>query len=174
MSDAEFWTLIESTKKTDPDEHAEQLTTKLAKLEPKQILAFGRVWERLHTAAYSWPLWGAAYLINGGCSDDGFIDFRSWLLLRGEADYSAARTDPDTLAKLRIEPDEASCECYPATKAYGRATGQTDTSAYYDALKAEFGALPAENEPVGESWDFDDEAQMKVRLPKLFKKFGGG
>lgn len=31
--------------------------------------------------AYRRDLWAAAYHANGGCSDDGFIDFRIWLIL---------------------------------------------------------------------------------------------
>ncbi|MFI0445410.1 DUF4240 domain-containing protein [Actinomadura sp. 6N118] len=29
--------------------------------------------------AYRHPLWNAAYLIEGGCGDDGFMDFRDGL-----------------------------------------------------------------------------------------------
>ena len=54
--------------------------------------------------AYTWDLWGAAYLINGGCSDDGFAYFRSWLISRGRAAYEEAVRDPDSLADL-VDPD---------------------------------------------------------------------
>ena len=39
--------------------------------------------------AYSWPLWGAAYVINGGCSDDTFTDFRAALISRGRQAFEA-------------------------------------------------------------------------------------
>ncbi|MFL6076856.1 MAG: DUF4240 domain-containing protein [Mycobacteriales bacterium] len=32
--------------------------------------------------SYQGDLWGAAYLINGGASDDGFDYFRGWLIAR--------------------------------------------------------------------------------------------
>jgi hypothetical protein len=48
--------------------------------------------------SYRWDLWGAAYLINGGCSDDGFDYFRGWLLSQGRAIWQATLADPDSLA----------------------------------------------------------------------------
>lgn len=41
---------------------------------------------------------GAAYLINGGRSDDGFDHFRGWLLTQGRATWQAALAEPDSLA----------------------------------------------------------------------------
>jgi hypothetical protein len=48
--------------------------------------------------AYRWDLWGAADLINRGCSDDGFQDFRGWLIAQGQDVYRNALEDPDSLA----------------------------------------------------------------------------
>jgi hypothetical protein len=172
MTEPEFWTMIASTQRSDPEEHVERLEAKLAKLPVPEILSFGNHWHTLHNAAYSWPLWGAAYLINGGCSDDGFIDFRSWLLLKGEATFKAALADPDSLAEVKVEPDEASCECYPAVHAYEQAVGTDEPGTYYDALEAAHGKFPGSEDPSGENWDFDDQDEMANRLPKLFKKFG--
>ena len=172
MTEAEFWELIEKTKRSDPDEHVERLIARLVKLPVAEILHFGHWWQESNTAAYVWNLWGAAYLINGGCSDDGFTDFRSWLLLKGENIYRAALTDPDSLARLRFEADEASCECYPAPEAYSQAVPDADHDAYYTALTAAHGPGLSRPEPLGEHWDFESETEMKARLPKLYKKFG--
>ena len=45
-------------------------------------------------------LWGAAYLINGGCSDDGFDHFRGWLMTQGREVFARAVAEPDSLAEL--------------------------------------------------------------------------
>ena len=37
----------------------------------------------VHAVLYRWDMWAAAYLIGGGCSDDGFIDFRAGLIAQG-------------------------------------------------------------------------------------------
>lgn len=171
MTETDFWALIESTRADDADTHAERLTARLAKRDPKEILAFGHLWERLRDDAYTWPLWGAAYLINGGCSDDGFTDFRSWLILQGEATYREALASPDSLANLQIEDDEASCECYIAPDAYQTATQAGEHDSFYAALAAAYGPLKSRDVPAGEEWDFDDDEEMEKRLPDLFANY---
>lgn len=42
---------------------------------------------------YDWDLWGAAYLINGGASDDGFDYFRGWLLSQGSERWAKVTLD---------------------------------------------------------------------------------
>ena len=171
MTTEEFWKLIDSTKDSDPEAQAEKLVESLAKLEPAKILAFGHLWDQFHSEAYTWKLWGAGYIMNGGCSDDGFIDFRSWLLLQGQGVYEAALKDADTLANVKCEPDAASCECYPAADAYCAVTSSDDHHAYYEALEAAHGGKVNTDVPAGEEWDFDDEEEMKYRMPKLHAKF---
>jgi len=171
MTTEEFWKLIESTKDSDPEAQAETLVENLVKLEPAEILAFGHMWDQYHGEAYTWKLWAAAYIMNGGCSDDSFMDFRSWLLLQGQSVYEAALKDADTLASVKCEPDEASCECYPAAEAYCAVTASDDHHVYYDALEAAHGGRENSDVPAGEEWDFDDEEEMKYRMPKLYKKF---
>lgn len=46
----------------------------------------------------TWNLWGAAYVINGGCSDDCFEYFRGWLVLQGRETFERALANPDSLA----------------------------------------------------------------------------
>ena len=67
--------------------------------------------------AYRQELWGAAYLINGGCSDDGFVYFLGWLIAQGRDVYQAALPDPDSLvshpsvASLNARYGSLSCSC---------------------------------------------------------------
>ena len=61
-----------------------------------------------------------------GCSDDGFIDFRAWLIAQGKEVYMNALRDPDTLAD--IEPYGDCCfEClsYVGDYAYEQLTGRS-------------------------------------------------
>ena len=172
MTEPEFWTLIEASRPGDSEAQVDRLIDALAIRPVAEILSFGQWWDTLKVRAYQWPLWGAAYLMNGGCSDDGFSDFRSWLLLKGEFIFKAALEDADWLAKIEIERDEASCECYPAPTAYEMTTGTKEHNLYYNALSVAYGIKSAPDDPLGEEWDFDDNKVMKKRLPKLFKKFG--
>lgn len=56
--------------------------------------------DRAFAAAYQWLLWAAAYIIEGGCSDDGFMDFRYGLISRGRSVFERALADPDSLADV--------------------------------------------------------------------------
>jgi Protein of unknown function (DUF4240) len=59
---------------------------------------------RYRREAYSWDLWGAAYVVNGGGSDDGFEYFCCWLVSRGREVYESALADSDGLAQLVVRP----------------------------------------------------------------------
>jgi hypothetical protein len=52
--------------------------------------------------ARSWKIWSAAYIMNGGCSEDGFLYFRLWLLAQGRRVYSKALLDPESLASATL------------------------------------------------------------------------
>src|SRR5262245_20074215 len=47
--------------------------------------------------AFRYDLLAVAYVVMGGCSDDCFMDFRRWLVTRGESVYTAALEKPDSL-----------------------------------------------------------------------------
>jgi hypothetical protein len=169
MTKDEFWEHIRATRRIDPEEHAERLAARLARLSVEDILSFGRWWHRMEVAAYSWELWGAAYLINGGCSDDGFEYFCNWLILQGQAVYEAALKEPDSLAKALRGEAEVEVECYPAYDAYCAITGRAD---YADALGRQFPDLP-EQPPLKKDWDFDDTDSMRERYPRLYAAYLG-
>ena len=78
MTETQFWALIEPGK--DDRKPQERLRRELEACKPDEIVSFQEHFDRHFEVAYAWDLWGAAYLIEGGCSDDGFTDFRSlWI-----------------------------------------------------------------------------------------------
>jgi Protein of unknown function (DUF4240) len=117
------------------------------------------------TNAYRWDLWGAAYVIGGGCSDDGFIDFRSWLVAQGPKIYGDALKDPETLAKVVSEDLDGQIEGfqYIASQVWEEKTGK-------DASEYPPGDGGPRDEPAGENWSEDDLPEL---FPKLWKKFVG-
>jgi hypothetical protein len=80
MNEKEFWRLIhESRKDFDPelrdgnmDRQIANLDELLSELPTKELHEFSRIFEELFHRAYRWDLWGAAYVIGEGCSDDWF------------------------------------------------------------------------------------------------------
>jgi hypothetical protein len=170
MDEAEFWGIIETGKDESDgtfDGRADALAEKLATLSPDKIAGFERVYTSLKYKAYTWDLWGAAYVIGGGCSDDGFSDFRSWLISMGRHTFENAMRDPESLVDVEIGPDgeeDSSFEefAYVAARVYEEKTGKDFP---IDA------GLAHPDEPSGEAWDEDAEV-LAQRFPKLSAKYG--
>ena len=171
----EFWEHVHKSKRANPREHADTLIQRLSKLPPEEIVDFDHWWNLMKFEADLWEVWGAAYIIGGGCSDDGFSDFRSWLVLQGRETFQVVVANPDALANLKL-PERPRCECYPGSRAWFAATGLARDDQGYEEFAAvrrarcPFGAYPPERDR-GENWDFNDEAECRKRLPKLSKKY---
>lgn len=168
MDEAWFWKIVAQACRSNPrkaEEWDERLQAALEKLQPAEIIEWNHIFDRLAARAYTVDLWGAAYLINGGASDDGFYYFRCWLIGMGREVYEAAVADPDTLGSV-VRPSwgaegvDAEAEIYAAAhQAWMAVTGRPDTDPY-----------PARNEQAelqGADWNFDDDAEVRRRLPRL-------
>ena len=162
MDTTTFWKLIEDAKQRssgDLDQQVTLLTDALTALEAPDIVAFDAHFDHFMALSYTRELWAAAYIINGGCSDDCFDYFRGWLIAQGEAIFQNALHDPQTLVDI-VEPEEAELESmlYVAQEAYERKTGQ---------------AMPPSECVV---WrlndDLWDEETKYAMYPKLAEKFG--
>lgn len=163
-----FWKLIESAYRDDAAEHFEALKTALEPLSVDDLIAFQARFDELVDAAGRIDLWGAAYLINGGCSDDGFHDFRVWLIGRGRHPYEAALKNPDTLADiLDGEPVTGFGLDVAAVRVYEDATNLDDFYDRLDRLESDNPPPP----PEGDDWDFEDDNEMRRRFPKLSRLY---
>ncbi|MCL2078743.1 MAG: DUF4240 domain-containing protein [Oscillospiraceae bacterium] len=98
----QFWQLIDNARKTGGiwQNMYTPLVDSLALLEEPDIIRFKQIFDEYKNLAYKQKLWAAAAVINGGCSDDGFIDFRAWLVAQGKEVYLNALADPDSLASV--------------------------------------------------------------------------
>jgi Protein of unknown function (DUF4240) len=163
-----FWKIIDASRKQargDLDAQLEMLRSRLEQLEPDEIVQFGRIFEEYHINTYTWDLWAAAYLIGGGCSDDGFLDFRGWLISKGKRVYERALEDPESLVRAVKDDDDCQYEGfqYLASQAWEKKTGNK---------MADFPAhgLSYSSEPAGERWTEDGD-DLKRRFPRLWKRF---
>ena len=162
MNAEEFWRLIEDTRSDDLEEHAERLTTRVVALGADEALAFDQQWQERHVAAYRWDLWAAAYEIHGGCSDDCFSDFRSYVISLGRDVYERALASPDSLADIDIDPD-----------------GDWEAVAFIGQMALdELGiegppyAVTDPSDPVGDQWDEEAGESAQV-VPRLAAKYSG-
>lgn len=109
MTVDQFWNLIDrvhSVSEGDMDKKCALLKQELLNLPVAEVLSWQAHFDEAIDTAYTWPLWGVAYIMNGGCSDDSFMDFRATLISIGRETYEAAVEHPDSLAALDLEIDE--------------------------------------------------------------------
>ncbi|WP_326608069.1 DUF4240 domain-containing protein [Streptomyces sp. NBC_01800] len=172
MDIEQFWNLIEQARvravdSFDADGVATQVTALLATREPQQILDAQQILWDLMAASYRAPLWAAAYLINGGCSDDGFDYFRGWLITQGRAVYEQVIADADRLADVPA--------VHAAAAEGNELEGEQSLSIAWDAYETATGTeLPSDaftiNYPdLDPAWDFDfdDHSEVAARLPRI-------
>jgi hypothetical protein len=172
VDSGQFWKLIADARHQVPDVTdsraiAARAAALLSTCSREEIIAAGEVLRTLLAESYRGPLWAAAYMINGGCSDDGFDYFRGWLIVQGQEVFERIVADPDALADLPIVRAEriggARLECeetlYIAYRAYRKAAGE-DYPMRVSVIR---------NPELDPGWDsyFDDRAEMKRRLPRL-------
>ena len=172
-----FWELVEAARGevddtvADPDGVADALGDALGKLPADEIVEFGAEFERLQAAAYRWDLWGAAYLINGGASDDGFDYFRGWLIAQGQEVWEAALADPDSLADVVDEDLGEEFEGFDGEGMLGVAVGAYESATGSEAGYWEAAGAEVDDVPAGQNFDFDDNDELRDRFPRLAALF---
>lgn len=164
MNQETFWQImLETNKKSggEPSIQQELIEKKLNELSPSEIIEFDNIYRSFVNTAYDWKLWAAAYIVNGGCSDDSFMDFRGWLIGQGEEIYTKALSKPDSLSELDNLEEDMDWEGYGylAFTVYEKKTGKEMP------INSENNQLP---EPRGEEWDEDELDNL---LPKLSEKY---
>ena len=157
-----FWKLIEDAKQRsagDLDQQVALSTDALTSLETSDIATFDVLFHDCMTLAYTRELWAAAYIINGGCSDDGFDYFQGWLIAQGKSIFQDACSDPETLLdNVDSQGVELESILYVAQEAYERKTGQ---------------ALPLHRQSIRElNTPLWDEETKYAMYPRLAERFG--
>jgi hypothetical protein len=178
MNDYQFWQIISDSRSSffekirtpNKQRMVETLTVHqtrklheiLGTLSPKEIIDFYRIFCHLLDRAYTWDLWGAAYIMGGGCSDDGFLDFRAWLISMGKDVYEAAIQNPETLTATveRKDVEDFFFEqfSYVPGRVYEEMTGARLPR------DKEIGYL---DKPAGVRWI---ETELRERFPLLFAR----
>lgn len=142
----------------------EELQRLLRALPPQEIVGFrDRLLEQMD-AAFLWDLWAAAYLIAGGCSDDGFTDFRAWLISMGRRVFEDAIANAESLADVADAPgiEDVFFEefLYVPAGAYEESTGHE--------IPEPTG--PLRDAPSGDRWS-EEGGELQRKFPNLWAKF---
>ena len=161
----DFWTIIErdSTKPFNVEAIAAKLESSLKKMPDSDVLEFCNEFDKKMNESYTWGLWGVAYLINGGCSDDSFMDFRSSLIASGRTVFETVISDPESLIALDKDHLLALFEegfLYCGSSAYESLTGR----------QPERVVSPLES-PTGQEWE-ETASSLRTGFPKVWEIYG--
>jgi hypothetical protein len=166
MDAATFWRLVADTRAAagnDTGRQSELLDARLRRLPAEQIAAFARIRRGLDRRAYTWDVWGAAYVVEDGCSDDCFRDFRGYLISLGRRPYETALRDPDSLAPTLEDAETGDWENADdvAPDAYEGVTGEDIPGDSSDLS----------GNPRGTPWEDDQAEALVQRYPRLAARF---
>jgi hypothetical protein len=175
MNETQFWTIIDLTAKfeNDPEKQLESLHAELRKLTSDEIMQFELAFNEMRRRAYSWELWGAAYVLHGGASDDGFEYFMRWLVSKGRAVFENVVADPESLAIILAPEPGGPCEfeefAYVASKVWQEKTGINPWED--DQGRFPYTGAPPAADPAGTPFK-DSEQYLSKAYPKLWERFG--
>jgi hypothetical protein len=167
-----YWQIVQESLNNSgtQDGQQEYLVKRLQNLNPKDIVGFRLRTDKLLYDTYNSEMWCAGYIINGGCSDDGFEYFRNWVVSRGKDVYYKAKQNPDTL----IEQVDEVAEFYEfedfwyvALKAFKNKTGK-DLYDFIDDDNFKFKEGHYQNFDF--TWEEENPESMKAICPNLFAR----
>ena len=173
MNKEHFWAIVEQSRiGANGDQDAQETTLKaiLVTLSVDEIEQFDVLFREAMRESYRWDLWAAAYLIQGGCSDDGFEYFRYWLISLGRERFEATLRNPDTLAEFIEDTDDQEGREFEAFAIAVHRVWEQKTGK--DILEMPALADPRPYVPAGEPWEEDDDEYFARAFPKLVAKFG--
>jgi Protein of unknown function (DUF4240) len=173
MDEKQFWNIIELSRKNArnlPDLQFSQLKTLLTALSETEFFDFYNLFARLYTQSYTGRLWGAAYIILGGCSDEGFDYFREWLMLQGKEAFYNALENPDSLVKIASDDNDPIVDAFlPLLEDI--AIEKTGLEDFSDKLQPySYPAIDFDDWYDVKSDDLDEKKAKKC-FPKLYKTF---
>lgn len=124
MNKEQFWNIVnEVHSSTDPRNQKEVLTAlrdRLRNLPSEEILEWKQIFSFYQDAARRNDLWAASAAMGAHSSDDGFMDFHSWLISQGHDVYMSALKAPESLVSVNTDGQELNFEdyAYVPCKAY--------------------------------------------------------
>lgn len=168
-----FWGIVDRSLKntTGQEEQVQYLVNEIKKLTPKEIIGFRLRTDKLLYDSYTSEMWCAGYIMNGGCSDDGFEYFRNWVISKGKKVYYSAKQNPDNLINITTADEdyyEFENFWYVALTAFRNKTGKE----LYDYIDNDnFKTNEGNYKPIKFNWEESKPASIKKLCPRLYAKF---
>jgi hypothetical protein len=161
-----FWQMIDSARERSNDDlevEREIIINELSRKSEAEIIEFYVIYMTILDETYLADLWNACLLIGCGCNENGFLNFRNWLMAQGKEIFYQAVNDPEDLVSIVTPKNRYKIRyegfSYIALLAYEKKFG-------YDLECVE---LPAPVHLVGKLLEQDE---LSAKFPKLAAKLG--
>lgn len=162
MNENRFWQIID--RSSDSSDFYGTLTDQLFNLNSDELLSFHYILTQKLAQSCVFPLLAANFVISSYVSDDGFKDFRAWLISRGSRKFFSALDNPESitgwLSKSDVDMIDGESLLSASQSVYDRL--------YDDDFleKAKF-----EPEPIlQQDWP-EDKNEYRKKWPKLVDEF---
>jgi hypothetical protein len=171
LTEEQFWTIIENSDK------CRNLENELNKLTEEEFFGYHYWWDYFHLKSYNQALWAVAYVVLGGCSNDGFDYFRYWLVTRGKSVYMKAIQDADSLFdEFEGLTDDEYPQWEEVSYVYMEVFENKFNKDFYDAEEESQKTIEYEEihrPEISFEWDGVDEDSIRNVCPKTFDKWWG-
>ena len=158
MNEEKFWEIIKGGE-------IEIIRSGLSCLNEGEILAFHHLLTKMISKACNFPLLAANFTIESYVSDDGFREFRAWLISQGEDRFYRAIKDPESITEWldKDEIDEIDGEpmLWVAEEVYTDICGNDD---FYEKV------VIVSDPEIEQDWP-DDKNAYRNKWPKLVDKY---
>ena len=166
MTEEQFWTIIENSNR------GRNLKECLTPLSEEELFGFRYWWIHFCHISYKQELWAVAYVVLGGCSDDGFDYFRFWLIVQGQKVFYNALENADTLCDVFSELEDPEGDDYPeqedlnyaVQKVLEERTGDED---FFYTVEENY-LLPQYTHKIELEWEEDNEESIRKVCPRTF------
>ena len=161
----DFWRFIEANRQRPLEVNSAAVTIQagLHRLNEVNLESFCEQFDQQMNDAYVRDLWGVAYLINRGCSDDAFADFRASLIVLGRDFYLRALENAESLLEL----DESEMKAL-----FEEGLLSVGPKAYLAMFDIDPPNSPSyKAEPSGEDWEEEKESLIS-QFPQAWRSYG--
>ena len=168
-----FWQIIAETISKDgaKPKQLNAMRRALRKLSERDVMIFYCIFDLVMARSYTWKLWGAAYVAMGGCGDDSFDYFRTWLVSRGKSFFETILGDPDSLAILLPAEFRKQLQFeglgYVALEVWAEKTGKGSG----EMLRYLNTGAHLQSQPSGEPFS-EEPSQLAECYPNLWARYG--
>lgn len=196
-ADIYFWEAIEKSNKQrkahwseyDVDEHLESLTAYLSKFGKERLILFEKTLQEKLSALYTaeiaelsiileceFKLENGIYVFKDYLSDDGFIYFRCWLLLKGRELFEDIEKDIQSFVNGKYSFNIGDCWAegllYVSDDAYSENHDNEDESEIRDAVDERYPHHHYDSPERQMNREPKGGADLQTMYPKLVKEIG--